>query len=57
MSEFTCRNNHLMSCLDRICPICSFPVHRMDGFTAQELMMQERVGYEELFNEEEEDEE
>lgn len=42
MSEFECRNGHLMRSRDRICLICSSPVYRMDGFTGKELEMAEK---------------
>lgn len=33
MSEFTCKNGHLMRSKDRVCLICGSTVYRMDGLT------------------------
>ena len=42
MSEFACRNGHLMSCQDHICKVCGSPVHTMDGMTGKQLWGMER---------------
>ena len=31
MSEFTCKNGHLMKARDRVCPECGNPAKYMDG--------------------------
>jgi hypothetical protein len=41
MSEFTCRNNHLMKSSDKLCPQCGLPITYMDGMSARELRLQE----------------
>ena len=42
MSEFACRNGHLMSPGQLSCYICGEPMHTMDGKTDAELRAEER---------------
>jgi hypothetical protein len=38
MSEFSCKNMHLMSCSDRVCRVCGESMAYMDGMSESELM-------------------
>lgn len=53
MSEFECKQGHLMSCRDDRCKICGSPVWRMDGLTAREHEARDRY-YEEQTRDEDE---
>ena len=57
MSEFACRNGHLMSCRDRICPECGEPCYTMDGMTSRQLAAMERAESHFIPEEQEEQEE
>ena len=55
MSEFSCRNGHLIRSGERFCSLCGEPRYFMDGMTARQLSAIEQ--YEaELDAEREEDE-
>jgi len=41
MSEFECRNGHLMASGEFTCSICGARLHRMDGMTSREIARQE----------------
>lgn len=41
MSEFTCRNDHLILDTSKPCPECGEGVYRMDGMTRQQLRKME----------------
>ena len=41
MSEFECKNGHLMASGKFKCDICGSRLHRMDGMTAREIARQE----------------
>ena len=43
MSEFTCRNGHILKAGQNVCPKCGQGLHRMDGMTNSELKMRERA--------------
>jgi len=53
MSEFECKNSHLMRSSDRFCPRCNEPASRMDGMSRSELRYREREEYPEPEVEEE----
>ena len=42
MSEFTCRNGHLMRTGQLRCEDCGAPLHAMDGMTDKQIRKQER---------------
>jgi len=41
MSDFECKNGHLMASGKFKCDICGSRLHRMDGMTAREIARQE----------------
>ena len=41
MSEFECRNGHLMPSGKFKCEICGARLHRMDGMTSRQIARQE----------------
>ena len=43
MSEFACRNGHLMRSSDRVCPECGEPCYTMDGLTSSQLRRKEAI--------------
>jgi len=43
MSEFACRNGHLMRSGDRVCPECGEPCYTMDGMTGRQMAEMERA--------------
>jgi len=43
VSEFACRNGHLMRSGDRVCPQCGEPCYTMDGMTGRQLAAMERA--------------
>ncbi len=43
MSEFTCRNGHLMRPTQRWCTECGEPLHYMDGESRSELKAREQM--------------
>ena len=53
MSEFTCRNGHDITPSVGYCKICGFGVHRMDGKSARQLEMEDRMDTEEDTDKEE----
>jgi len=46
MSEFQCRNGHLMSCRDKFCPQCGATVGFMDGKTGRQCAAEEAWEFE-----------
>lgn len=42
MTEFSCRNHHLMRAKDLLCPICGEPCVYMDGLTSSQWVRRER---------------
>jgi len=45
MSEFECREGHLIPPGKVRCPICGGRIHKMDGQSAEEIEADEREGY------------
>jgi len=59
MSEFACRNGHIMPSGKLYCPECGCGLHTMDGYTNADLIRMDRETEErerERENEEDEDE-
>jgi len=55
MSEFCCKNGHVMRARETHCPECGEPKYSMDGMTARELREQERDYIPEALEDREED--
>ena len=55
MSEFECRNGHLMPSGKFKCPECGAPLYKMDGFTAKQHKMMEADDYDDREEDDRED--
>lgn len=42
MSEFMCKNGHLMAGSEKYCPVCGSPAYYMDGLTGSQLKQMEQ---------------
>lgn len=45
MSEFECKNGHMMLSREQKCRVCGSPVYTMDGMTGRQLIEMERREY------------